>query len=140
MSKRDEPPSKIGHRKLLKSKQGELCHWHPTAAESLWRHVCRFLLKQAGSLWADVWPEVDELLRHSDAGGHTVAEVRRRLHRSLLEGNPGHRCARSNGMRLHIDPNTGTLLATPGRGKVRSRPQVTFSVAELRHGPELITR
>jgi hypothetical protein len=136
MSKRDELPSKIGHRKLLISMRGELRYRPSTAEEALWRRVCRFLRKQVGRLWSDIWPEVDELLRRSDAGSHAIAELRRRLHR----GNPGYCHAHSNGMHLHIDLDTGTLLATPLGRHARFHPQVTFSAAELRHEPERITR
>ena len=140
MAKRDEPPSKIGHRKLLLSEKGRLRGRPLNFCEPLWRHVCRFIQKRAGRLWADIWPEVDQLLRESGEARHMVAEVRGRLHRNLFKGNPENSWVWNNSTRLHVDPDTGTLLATtPGRN-ARRRPQVSFSAADLRPGPELITR
>ena len=65
--------------------------------------------------------------------------MRGRLHRDLFGGKPEYRWIGYNGICLHIDPDTGTLLATPWRN-ARPRPQVSFSAADLRGGPELITR
>jgi hypothetical protein len=133
MRERDELPARISMSKQALLNWGERRRFRVTDHERLWARVTRFLRRQVGRRWADVWPEADALLRK----GHEHPEIVARVRRDLLDFRPSDwALCRSGGANLRIVD--GVLIAEKPRRHRGVTVAPTFSAAELMSHPELI--
>jgi len=131
MRERDELPPKVGLRKQLHFDRVDLRHG-PDDAARLRKRAIRFLVRQAGRPWHDVWPDLDALLRKGDEHREVVARVRRDLLDAAERGRLWYR-------RANLRIVAGVLIAEmmPPR---RPAAVPTYSAAELTREPRLIER
>lgn len=132
MGKRDELPAKVGLSKQARFWGERERYNRASDFDRLWKRVGRFLRRQAGRSWSEVWPELDEVLRRGHEQREIVARVRDRL---LQTAERSVICSGGANLRI-LD---GVLIAEmTGLGRTTHAP--TYSAAELMRRPDLIEK